>query len=105
MTSTPGPNVINIFCPKFKNFCNKLVCFPGKLFQPRLTNTQAYYENSLITAVKSFMTSPPGGHLSIHARPVVAEDIFFKVSKRVFLSFMRYMYENNIHFTQRYNMK
>jgi hypothetical protein len=43
---TAGANVIKRFRPTFVNFHNKLEFFPGKLSQPRLLNTPAWYKNS-----------------------------------------------------------
>jgi len=34
------------------DFCDRLVFVPGKLFQPRLTNTLAWYQNPQITDKK-----------------------------------------------------
>jgi hypothetical protein len=43
LVQAPGPNVINLFCPQFMSFRNKLECFTSilKLFQPSLINTLA----------------------------------------------------------------
>ncbi len=60
MTLTSGPNVINLFCPRFTIFCKVSVFVPDKLFESILTNALAYYKNSYITDVKSFITLTSG---------------------------------------------
>ncbi len=43
------------------NFRSKLVFLLGKLLQPSLTSTLAYYKNSYVTDNLFFITLGPGG--------------------------------------------
>jgi hypothetical protein len=53
---TPGPMLQNFYISNF-------TFVPAKIFKPSRTNTLAYYEDSKIVAVKSFMTLAPGANV------------------------------------------